>query len=516
MQPQVTFKLGKGGLGRPLAGFDHYSTLIGYYSQASVNSAYANIGNKQYTSLQDAENDGVVNTCAEATASNSLQTVTTVGVNGDTLAINFTNFNGLIVNIGNYTKSATETTVVQIATSIVASINALTYITGFSATVGAGGAYTIVAPKTLGVFPNAKSVVNTIIGTLAITNVAFSGGTRSYLAIFNYQIAEFFRANPLGILYFSLRLDAIANATSAFNSQMISDISIVANAWGGKARQIAIWAGARVFDSTMLTAMKSAKVTLFNNYIPAEISLTADNTATALGAQFNLRTLTADGCTFIASQSTSGVGFMLSRTQQQVISCLGLNLGILSECSPSQSYAEVGAFSLSDGVECETVSFLDGTDFTAISTSLANQLHDYGFVFMKKFANFTGTYFNSDNCAISEASDYAYVVTNRTINKAVRNVYASILPLLNSRVTLNSDGTLSEQAIASFSSQAGYPLTQMFIDGDLSQDPSVNGGITVSRTEVVSSTSNIPITIRLIPIGIARQITITIGFVKSI
>lgn len=515
-QPNVTFRLGQGGLGRPLQGFDHYSILIGYYNQASVNSAYAAIGNKVYGSILDAESDGIVDTCAEATAAAATSTVTATGADGDAVNIGWLNYDGEVVDLGTYTKVTADNTVTLVATGIVAVINAGTYVHGFSATVGSTGAYTVTAPKKLGIYPNTKSTVNTITGTTTITNGSFSGGTKSWLALFHYQISEFFRGNPLGILYFSIKFDPTAQNITAFNTQMKSDITTVAGTWNGQARRIGILSTGRVFATSMLDALKVSKVALFNSYTPAALFITADNTGTALAAQPNLRALNDEGCSFVAAQSGSGIGFMLSKTQMQVISSLGLCLGSSSLAAVSQSFAEVGAFNVSDGTECEIAQFLDGTDYSTMlitSESVLNQLNDFGYIYLRKFPNYTGTFFNGDYCAVSPASDYADVRDNLTIFKAVRGVYQSILPKLNARNTLNEDGTLDEASITDYTSLAGYPLSQMFKDGDLSLDPAVTkNAILVSRTEIVGSTKKIPITITLTPRGIGRQITITIGF----
>lgn len=509
----VNFTLGQGGLGRPLQGFDHYSAMVGYYYESAAITAYATIGDKTYGSITDAEADGIVNTCAEATAGSVTETVTNKGATGDIVSVDFTSYDGTVINLCTYTTVSGDSSTTLLATSLVAAINANTYIHGFTAVVGTSGAYTVTATKALGVWVNSKSIVYTVTGTVAITAGTFSGGTKSWLAIWHYQISEFFRGNPLGILYFSIKLDLSSQNITAFNTQLKADVASVAEAFNGQARRIGLLANGRTFATSMLDAMKVAQTALFAAYTPATISITANNTATALSAQPNLRALLDEACSFVAGQSGSGVGYELSKTQMQVISSLGLALGCSSKAAVSQSFAEVGAFNVSDGTECETPVFLDGTTYASLSQSVRNQLNDFGYIYLRKFPTYTGTYFNADSCAVSPASDYADIRDNLTIFKAVRGVYVSILPLLNARNSLNSDGTLDETSIASYVSLAGYPLTQMFKDGDLSLDPvEVSNGIVVSRAENVATTKKIPITIKLVPRGIGREINITIGY----
>lgn len=508
-RPKVSFTLGSGGLGRPLTGFDHYSAMIAYDYGSAADSDYASIGDKIYTSIEDAEADGVVDTCAEATAATSTQTVTGVGSDGDTITITMEDWLGNEYTIGSYTKVTADSTVADVATAIVAAINALTYITGFSATANSDEVI-IAAPKSWGVYPNTKETTNTIVGTLAVTNAAFTGGTKSQLAMYHYQISEFFRANPLGKLYFSIIWDDSAQAATAFNSQLQDDGLTVQNAFNGQARQILVYNPGRAFATSSVTACNTLRDTLFAQYTPAVILYFAKNSG-ALSALSNLRSLTAKGVGYVIGQSGSGVGLDLSYTQQTEIGSAGLALGTLSAASVSQNIGEVQAFDLSDGVECETAHFFDRTNYETISSSLADQLHDYGYIYILKYRGLSGSYFNSDPASVSPSSDYAYLSLTRTIDKAVRNVYTSILPLLNSKNRLNSDGTLSEAAVASYNEKCENALDQMVRDEDLSDYV-----VLVDREEVVSSSDTIPITLNLQPVGIARTISITIGFVATI
>ncbi len=524
-QPKISFMLSQGGLGRPLPGYDHYSAMIAYEKNSSATSAYATIGNTIYNSLLDAENNGVVDTCAEATAATSAQTVTTVGSDGDTTVITFVDYDGTVITLGSYVKISADSTVTNVATSIVAAINTLTYSHGFSATVGTSGAYTITAPKKKGIYPNSKSVVNTITGTTAITNNAFSGGTKSRLAIWHYQISEFFRLNPLGKLYFSIKFDDSSQSATAFNTQLTSDIISVQNAFSALdteasgARQMLILANERIFATTILNACKSARTTLFTNnqgYVQCAFFVVSNTTGTAIGSFSNTRTLSDEGVSAVISQSSSGIGLQQYYYQTTVVSSGGAALGTESAAKVSQSIGEVRAFNISDGNEIETTQFMasgfnDYLTLLASSPNTLDQLNDYGYVYARKFLNKTGSYWVGGNCAVSVTSDYAYRENVRTIDKAVRGVYKSILPLLNSSLILNGDGTLSEQAIADFTENSSSPLEQMQRDAELSAF-----GVSVSRTEVVSSTSNIPITIQIVPIGIARTISITIGFKSSL
>jgi hypothetical protein len=508
-QPKVRFTLGQGGLNRPLDGFDHYSAMICYDYAGIATAAYANMFGI-YTSIKDAEDDGIVTTCAEATAATSDQTVTLAGTDGDTINIAVLKWDGTTVDLGTYTKITADNTPTLVAAGIIAAINAKTYVHGFTAAAGAAGHYIITAPKTYGTYLNTKSTTNTITGTATITNAAFAGGTKSQLAMYHYQIAEYFRGNPLGVLYFDIKWDDSAQSAALFNAQVQADGLAIQNLFEGQARQFLVYNPFRAFATSTLTSLKALRTTLFAQYTPAVFYYVGGFTGT-LQAQANLRALTADGVGCVIGQSGSGLGLELSYTQQTVIGSGGLALGVMSSSAVSQCIGEVQAFPMNDGVECEIAHFFDRTDYNTITTALGDQLHDYGYTFLRKFKGKTGTYFNSDPAAIAPSSDYAYLSDSRTIDKAVRGVYVSILDLLNSRNRVNSDGTLSEASIAAYNEKANNPLDQMMRDEDIA-----NKTIQVDRTALVATTGIVPIYIGLQKTPTSREISITIGFRASI
>lgn len=521
-EPTIIFNQAQGGLNRSLPGYDHYSTFIAYQKAASLTSGYSAIGNKIYTSIVDAEADGVTDTCAEATAAISAQVVTGVGADGDTIGITFLNWDGTTTLIGSYTKVTADSTVTLVKTALVSAVNALTFLTGWSAISGSTGAWTLVAPKTLGVYPNTKSVTETIVGTLTNTNAALTGGTKSCLAIWHYQIDRFFIANPNAILFFSIKLDLTSQNIAAFNTQVKADVSAAQAAFSalnieaGGARQFMIYNPDRTFATSTLDALKTVRDTLQTIYSNAVFWLLTDTSASSLTAFSNTRALSDQGISSLITQSSSGKGLELYYTQQNVIGAAGLALGIESLAAVSQSIGEVQAFNVSDGTEFDTVQFLDSafTDYSTIqatSPTTLTLIDSYGYVYLKKFPNKVGTYFVEGNCAVTISSDYAYRETNRTIDKAIRNIYASIIGRLNQRNLLKNNGTLSDSAIAGYSTDTYKALDQMERDGDIS-----NSIVVVSTTEVVATTNNIPITVSMIPAAIGRIITFTIGFTSNI
>ena len=59
---------------------------------------------------------------------------------------------------------------------------------------------------------------------------------------------------------------------------------------------------------------------------------------------------------------------------------------------------------------------------------LLDQLHNYGYIYLRKFNERAGTYFNYSTTATVSTSDYYTIENNRTIDKALRNLRTSLYP----------------------------------------------------------------------------------------
>jgi hypothetical protein len=244
--------------------------------------------------------------------------------------------------------------------------------------------------------------------------------------------------------------------------------------------------------------------------------------STTVSALTDLRLLTDQHVSVNIAQDGAALGSTLYTSTGKSIGSMGAQLGTIAASAVSQSIAEVGAFNISDGTEFDTPAFSTGELVRNITPTLQGQLHDYGYVFLRKFAGtvtITGSYWNSERTAIISTSDYNTISRNRTINKAVRGVREAVLPLLSSRVYLNTDGTLQTTDIANFQTAAGSPLSRMQSDGDLSGDQGSGQkgyAIVIDPTQQVLSNKTLNMTIKLLPVGVTEFINITIGFVLKL
>lgn len=502
----ITFVKGQGGLGRPLPGEDYISGLL-FYSGTLPSGFSSSDRIKLVGSVQDAEALGITDTSSDATAATATYQVTTAGTNGDTLTITVAEIDQT-VTLGTYTKVSGDNTTALVATAIGAMINAGTYSHGYTASVNTS-TVTITAPKKLGVFLNAATKITVTLSsgaTIAGTLTDFSGGVASKIDIMHYHVSEYFRIQPKGSLYIGIY--------AVPGTYTFTEITTMQNFAQGRMRQIGVFKdSASAFASGNLTTIHTEIVNNCDaNHKPLSALYAADLSATSdLTTLTNLNTLSAYKASAVISQDGAGQGYYLWKATGKSITTLGACLGAVSLAAVSDDIAWVGKFNISDGAECDTIAFANGTAYTTLSQGTLNTLDSYRYIFLTKYVGLAGSYFNDSHCAIVETSDYAYIENNRTIDKAIRGIYSSVLPALNSPLVLNADGTLTDQTIAYFTSLSELNLTQMVRDAELSAF-----AVTIDSAQNVLSTNTLVIAVQLLPIGVARNITVNIAFTTKI
>lgn len=512
----IVFLKGQGGLGRPLEGEDYVSAMLFYTANGNLPTGFSTSNRiKKLFSPSDAGSSGILKDYSDATAA-TYTSILTRGATGDTINIKVTEIptlvNGVstptIVNLGTYTQTSTDTTLALLGASIAAFINANTYTHGYTASF-ATATLTIVMPKKLGIYVNAATpltftVTGTITaaaGTLGVTGVA------SKLAIWRYHIDEFFRLQPQGVLFVGFY--------PVPTSYTYAEITTIQNFADGKVRQIGIYLNgeAHAYTSGDLTAIQTEIVANCDaNHKPLSAIYAADLSGTAdLTTLTDLNTLTANKATAVVGQDGGALGAYLYKATGKSITTLGATLGAVAFSSVSDSIEWVSKFNISNGSECDTPAFANGDLVASKSQSYLTALDNLRYVFLLKYVGNSGTYHNNSHTAIISTSDYAYIENNRTIDKAIRGIYSSLLPALGSPLVLNADGTLTDETVAYFTGLAEINLLQMIRDVELSAEK-----VSIDPTQDVLDTNKVIVAAQLVPVGVARTIQVNIGFTPKI
>ncbi|MCD6017279.1 MAG: hypothetical protein K0S53_400 [Bacteroidetes bacterium] len=497
MPNNVTINLGAGGLGRPLAGEDFISGYIHYTT--SLPSGFSTSDRiKQVFSVADAEDLGITDTSIGETKAVGTFTITNIGSNADTLDINVTTQVGT-VNLGTYTKASTETGTTAVATAVAVIINAGTSTHGYSASTSTANV-SVAAPIGSGVGGNSFLFSNITTGTIATTGTTFAGGVASQIDVMHYHIAEYFRAQPKGVLYVG-----VYTASTDFN-----EVVLIQNHANGKIRQLGVYTQA-AFNTSAVALLQTQADLNAANYKPLEVIYQADFSAVSdLTSLTDLHTLFGKNISVCLGQDGNATGKSLFLAAGKSIGCVGLTLGAVAFAKVSESIAWVDKFNMSS-VEMETLAFANGSLYNVLSDGLINNLDAKGYIFLKKYIGIAGSYFDNPYTCVAVTSDYCRINNNRTINKVSRGLRTFLLPAIASPIKVNADGTLSEDVIASFKAMCNRALDVMIRDGELSAFK-----ITINPAQNVLSTNQLFIDVKIVPVGTSDEIIVNVGYTLAI
>lgn len=521
--PSVTINQLQGSISRQQTGYDFYSGLMLYGTAPTVTGKWAtqtgdpSIKFQQLFSPSDATSAGILpNT--DNTASTSTYLISNIGGTGDTVNLTCTLPKQAgtteVVDLGTYTvNAAVETTIALQGAAWAVVINAGTLTHGFSASFNTA-TLTLTAPKSAGKSLNTGTPFTRTIGgtapTLAVTvtqNVV--AGTASQHAAWYYHISETFRVNPFCVLYVG-----IISSSSSFN-----ELKTLQAASVNKLRQIGVYdidatrGAAANLTGTILQVQNSAvdviKTAPFQVFYSPNIAAVTD--LSTLTDQ-NLNTAHLVQC--VISQDGLASGALLYVQLGQSIGNIGAKIGSISKSRVSASDAQpIADFNMSDGVENNTFGFANGKLDSEVTEGLKIQLDNFRYTFFRPFGDtLVGTYWTDNKCCITSTDSYAFVNDNRVMHKISRICYSTLVPLLNSEIIFNSDGTLRNTSIQTFRTAVVEAITANMITGYGSL-PLISGvSVSIDPTQKVQTTNNLIINVIIVQNGIARNITVNLSY----
>lgn len=494
---KITFTKGQGSLARPIPGEDHISGLLIFTD--SLPSGFSSTDRvKLITDITAAEALGIKDDKSDETkATGGAAKVTTVGAVGTVAAIKMDG-----VTLGNYTVQ-TDDLVADVAEGLVAAINALTSTHGYSATLSTDTVL-LVAPAGLGDSINdASHITYTSTGIGAATVTQFTGGVDAYFDVIHYHIKQFFSYAPGAQLYVGIYPDP--------NSFTFTEMITMQNTTGGKIRQFGVYLGAETFSTAHLNSLQARASELDAIIKPVSILYAADFVSYTTPLD-SIRTLSDNKVSVIYGQDGANAGAALFAEKGYSITCLGAALGVVAKSKVHENMGWVEKFNMSYDNELDVPALADGTLLTSMTDAAIDLIDSYGFIFLKQYVGVTGTYFNDNHCAVALTSDYAYINDNRTMDKAVRNVYARMIPQLNGPVKVDPvTGKLAAYTVAYLESLGNSALEQMERDGELSGYKTV-----INPDQNLLQSSTLQVVINNVPMGVSRNINIKISFTNKL
>jgi len=528
---KVKINKGQGGVGGQLLGEDHisgllydvsaYPTPLAGYTALSASNPIAKL-----LSLQDAVNLGINDTHSDETkATGGKHLVTTAGAEGETWYLYVEPAYGTKILIGSYTVLSGDV-VADVASGLVDSVNLNNPNTNYSATLSTA-TVELTAPDKMGASINGGSVLTYEVftstgsaGTGVATTTQFSSGAGSEIAPLYYQIQQAFEFNPGLNLYIGLY------DLSTFDATKIEDIQSFA---GGTIRQMGVWTD-NTYAASLVTGLQTSAENLNDAGRPCSVVLSSNILSTTASALTDTKTLISASSQAwvspLAANPSTGEGWRLLGVLGKSVTSLGAMIGVLSLSKVSQNAGEVLSFNLVNSAEYAPDGNKDGAGIATgeetkdLSNNEVTQLDNYSWIFTLTHDGIAGTYFNDSWTCTQRTNDFFSIERNRTLDKAGREVKAKLTPLINSELTVDpSTGKLSDITIATFKGEAlnGIEILanadeiSTLEDGSLPPDT-----VVIDPDQDVLTTSEIVVTIKIVPKGIARAITVNLTFAKSV
>lgn len=306
----------------------------------------------------------------------------------------------------------------------------------------------------------------------------------------HYQIREFFRIRGAASLYIGMQ----ANYSDL---EQYDDI-----------RQV----GDYIASKTDIATLQNAANTADANHRPFSIiaAWKGDAGFDPVNAD-DLNDTTAPRVSVLIAGDGAGDGAALAiALGHNYMPALGAVLGATALAKVHESVAWPERFNLSDNSELDFIQLADGT--TTPSVAVTTQMHDKRYLMLQKHVGLAGTYLTGSRTAIIETDDFAFIEANRTMDKAKRLIRASLLPKLSSPLYVDGDtGKLAAGTIKYFESLAKQSMTPMTTGGEVS-----DVGIYINPNQDVLATGILNITVKIVPVGVARNILVQIGYAVNV
>jgi hypothetical protein len=509
----ITINRTGGGLGRQQPGEDYISGLL--FKQATLPSGFGTSDRiKKVTTLAEAEALGIDNSHSDETkATGGNVEITAAGATGDVWSIVITPVGASAITLGTYTEQSSDTPAL-IATGLFNNVNLNTINHGFTATNAVASNVALIAPAKKGASINSGLVSeSTGAGTTTVTQ--FSSGVGSITAINYYHVSEFFALSQKitglaqGILYIGIY--------TTYNG---SELGLMQNYAEGKIRQAGVFLP-DTFASSMVSSTQIQCTTLeVENQPISNVLLTADFTATTLAALADMRALDSKNVSVVIGEDKGSNGGALVGITEISISCLGATLGTEANASVHESIEWRGKFDQIHGSEYENLQFTTGEEYSVQSNATLTEIGNKGYIFLTKEINVNGSFYAKSATSTLITSDFAYIENMRTIDKAARLIRENLVPKISAPLYVNATtGKLSQATIEDFKNDAFKALENMAANLEIStnEDGSLPANsVVIDPDQDVISTSEIILTITIVPVVVARQITVNIGFAVSI
>jgi len=387
--------------------------------------------------------------------------------------------------------------------------------------------------------------VGDILKCIQLKDAEDAGLTASYDAnygiLVHHHISEYFKYHPDGTLYVMLvpqgtSMTQMVDKNNQYLSKLLLDSStnreikyagVVLNPdLGGYSPYTPTYTDG--LDSDLITAIPKAQELVddlianeqyYLDGVMLEGRMDTDPAVT-ISSLRDLRAFAAENVSVVIAQDPVIAALDNDYAQYAAV---GAALGMLSIRKVSEDIGSVNIAHKPSGKESDanypltdtansrwlTAAISKGTAYTALTPAERTALDTKGYVFAGFYNNYPNIYFNDSPTCVQAASDFGWIENNRTWAKAARLLRQALVPRIKSEVFVDPDtGYISPPTIAEWEAIGQQAVGQMAADQEISGQPTVF----IDPNQNVLSGSPVVVKVTIVPVGIARAITVEVGF----
>lgn len=152
-----------------------------------------------------------------------------------------------------------------------------------------------------------------------------------------------------------------------------------------------------------------------------------------------------------------------------------------------------------------------------VNNLYAEPKHNSGYITVRTFQGKAGYYISDDLMAAEASDDYHLIPRRRTIDKAYRIAYKTLVEYIGDEIPVTADGTIPTAICKEIENNVERNIySLMTVEGNLGVDTSNpnDKGVTcyVDPKQNVVATSRIDITLKVKPYGYTKYIEVKLGF----
>ena len=173
-----------------------------------------------------------------------------------------------------------------------------------------------------------------------------------------------------------------------------------------------------------------------------------------------------------------------------------------------------------DGAIYATELYTNSTKTVLVDNLYADTKHNLGFITARVYQGKAGYYFSDDLLATSQSDDYALIPRRRTIDKAYRIAYKTLVDYIGDEIPITSNNTIPATICKDIENAVERQIELLMTNnGNLGVDPDnlEDTGVKcyVNPEQDVVSTSKLNVDLLVKPYGYTKYIEVNLGFSTS-